>query len=104
MGTESSPVQQITSNEPDLLAAKSAANATADAARSEPSVPTTTRFLGPTTVPRDRLSPRPLGTVRCWPRRKIPNPAGWLEPNLGRGSPPQARKPQRTLPPAPRSD
>jgi hypothetical protein len=43
-------VQQITSIDADRLAAKSAANATADAARSEPSVPTTTRFLGPTTV------------------------------------------------------
>ena len=54
--------------------------------------------------PQDRPSPRPQGTVRCSPRRKIPNPAGWLEPNLGRGKPPQARKPRRTLPPVPASD
>jgi hypothetical protein len=45
-GTESSPVQQITSIDAERLAAKSPANATADAARSEPSVPTTTRFRG----------------------------------------------------------
>jgi hypothetical protein len=37
-GTESSPVQQITSIDAERLAAKSAANATAEAARSEPSV------------------------------------------------------------------
>jgi hypothetical protein len=49
-GTESSPVQQITSIDAERLAAKSAANATADAARSEPSVPATTRFRGPATV------------------------------------------------------
>jgi hypothetical protein len=49
-GTESSPVQQITSIDAERLAAKSAANATADAARSEPSVPATTRCRGPATV------------------------------------------------------
>ena len=49
-GTESSPVQQITSIDAERLAAKSAANATADAARSEPSIPATTRFRGPATV------------------------------------------------------
>ena len=43
-------MQQITSTDADREAAKSAAKATADAARSEPSVPTTTRPPAPTAV------------------------------------------------------